>query len=96
MPDQVPVHIARERNRVLRELAAEKNLAFRKRFIGKILNIVTLSSGGDGRTDALSDNYLAVQLAGEHPRNQVMNVEVTYCDSEKLVALATETPAVSV
>ncbi len=26
MPDQVPVHVARERNRVLRELAAEKNL----------------------------------------------------------------------
>ena len=28
MPDQVPVHVARERNRMLRELAAEKKLAF--------------------------------------------------------------------
>ncbi|HZD95801.1 MAG TPA: tRNA (N(6)-L-threonylcarbamoyladenosine(37)-C(2))-methylthiotransferase MtaB, partial [Candidatus Sulfotelmatobacter sp.] len=29
MPDQVPVQMARERNRVLRDMAAQKNLAFR-------------------------------------------------------------------
>ena len=36
MPDQVPVHVARERNRVLRELAAEKNRAFRESFVGRL------------------------------------------------------------
>ncbi len=36
MPNQVPVHMARERNRILRELASEKKLAFMRRFIGKI------------------------------------------------------------
>ena len=35
MPNQVPVHIARERNRILRELAAEKKLAFMRSFIGQ-------------------------------------------------------------
>src|SRR3954463_15374594 len=35
MTCQVPVHVARERNRILRELAAEKNAAFRQSFIGK-------------------------------------------------------------
>ena len=35
MPDQVPVHIARERNRVLRELAAQKKRAFMQSFVGR-------------------------------------------------------------
>jgi len=35
MPGQVPVHLARERNRVLRELAAEKNLEFARRLSAK-------------------------------------------------------------
>src|SRR6185503_19003889 len=47
MPDQVPVHVARERNRVLRDLASEKNLEFRQSFIGKTLEVITLQAGGD-------------------------------------------------
>ncbi len=35
MPEQVPVHIARERNRVLRELAAQKKRAFMQSFVGR-------------------------------------------------------------
>ena len=35
MGKQVPVHVARERNRMLRELIAEKKLAFMRRFVGK-------------------------------------------------------------
>src|SRR6266700_5207874 len=34
-PGQVPVEIRKDRNRVLRQLAAEKNLAFRQRMVGK-------------------------------------------------------------
>jgi threonylcarbamoyladenosine tRNA methylthiotransferase MtaB len=49
MPDQVPVHIARERNRVLRELASEKKLAFMRSFIGKQIEAITLSRGAGAR-----------------------------------------------
>ena len=35
MPNQVPVQVARERNRILRDLAAEKKQAFMRIFIGK-------------------------------------------------------------
>ena len=35
MGKQVPVHVARERNRVLRDLASEKKLAFMSGFIGQ-------------------------------------------------------------
>jgi tRNA A37 methylthiotransferase MiaB len=43
MPNQVPVHIARDRNRILRELAAEKTLAFMRTFIGKEIEAITLA-----------------------------------------------------
>jgi len=44
MPNQVPVHIARDRNRILRELAAEKKHAFMRTFVGKKVDAITLSS----------------------------------------------------
>ncbi|HEV2715768.1 MAG TPA: radical SAM protein, partial [Terriglobales bacterium] len=34
MPNQVPLHVARERNRILRDLAAQKKLVFMRSFIG--------------------------------------------------------------
>jgi threonylcarbamoyladenosine tRNA methylthiotransferase MtaB len=42
MPDQVPVHLARERNRILRELAAQKKLAFMRSFVGQQIEAITL------------------------------------------------------
>ncbi|HET9284927.1 MAG TPA: tRNA (N(6)-L-threonylcarbamoyladenosine(37)-C(2))-methylthiotransferase MtaB [Candidatus Angelobacter sp.] len=86
MPDQVPVHVARERNRVLRELAAEKNRIFRQSFVGRTLEAITLQTGGDGWTEALSDNYLKVQLAGDHEPNKIIKIGVTGLDGENLVA----------
>jgi threonylcarbamoyladenosine tRNA methylthiotransferase MtaB len=44
MRNQVPVHIARERNRILRDLAAEKKLAFMRSFIGQTVEATTLHS----------------------------------------------------
>ncbi len=44
MPNQVPVHVARERNKILRDLAAEKKRAFMQSFVGKQLEAITLGS----------------------------------------------------
>lgn len=95
MPDQVPVHLARERNRVLRELAAEKNLEFRRKFVGKTLEVITLQQGDDDWTEALSDNYLKVRLAGRHEANQIVGAEITEVSNEELVAVAKEEVALS-
>jgi threonylcarbamoyladenosine tRNA methylthiotransferase MtaB len=70
MPAQVPMPIRKERNRILRELAAAKNLDFRTRFIGRSLSVVTLEDG------ALSDNYIKVELASPQPANVLMEVPV--------------------
>jgi threonylcarbamoyladenosine tRNA methylthiotransferase MtaB len=89
MPNQVPVHIARERSRVLRELAAEKNHAFRQSFVGRALEVITLQSGNDDDwTEALSDNFLKVRLAGRREANKILRVNVTEIGDEDLVALA--------
>ena len=74
MTNQVPVHLARERNRILRELAAEKKLAFMRSFIGKSVDAITLNvtgNNGDGEfTEALTDNYLKLRLRGRHESNR--------------------------
>lgn len=74
MPKQVPVQIARERNRMLRELASTKKLAFMRAFIGRSLQAITLNVNGEGAdgpwTEALTDNYLKLRLRGRHDANQ--------------------------
>jgi threonylcarbamoyladenosine tRNA methylthiotransferase MtaB len=85
MPDQVPVHVARERNRVLRELAAEKNRAFRQSFVGKSLEVITLHAGGDDWTDALSDNFLRVKVFGKYMPNFHMATLISEAKGESLV-----------
>jgi threonylcarbamoyladenosine tRNA methylthiotransferase MtaB len=80
MPKQVPVHVARERNRVLRELAANKKLVFMRRFVGKTVEAITLNVVGSDScgefTEALTDNYLKLRLRGRHESNHWQNVRV--------------------
>lgn len=70
MPQQAPVEVARERNRVLRALAAEKNLEFRRGFVGRTLEAITLNVSDGEWTEVLSDNYLKLRLRGRHAANQ--------------------------
>ncbi len=88
MPEQVPVQVARERNRILRELAAEKNLEFRRKFLGRTLEVITLQTSDDDWTEALSDNYLKVKMAGRLEANQILTAEITGIADEELVAVA--------
>ncbi len=65
----MPVAIARERNRILRELAAQKKLTFMKSFLGRSLPAITLHVFDGEYTHALTDNYLKVRLRGQHDSN---------------------------
>jgi threonylcarbamoyladenosine tRNA methylthiotransferase MtaB len=80
MANQVPVHVARERNRVLRELAAVKKLDFMRGFVGRSVDAITLNVvGHDGAgefTETLTDNYLKLRLDGRHEANRWMNARV--------------------
>jgi threonylcarbamoyladenosine tRNA methylthiotransferase MtaB len=76
MPNQVPVQIARERNRILRDLGAEKKLAFMQSFAGKTVEAITLDVFDGEFTEALSDNYLKMRLTGHHEPNRWLKVQV--------------------
>ena len=69
---QAPRKVCKERNRILRELAAAKNLAFRRSFLWRALPAVTLSQ--EGR--ALSDNYIQIELARPREANRLVQVEI--------------------
>ena len=70
--DHVPMRVRKERNRILRELAARKNREFRERMIGRTLSVVTLEQAGM----ALSGNYLKVELAAPREPNRIIEVEI--------------------
>ncbi|HWR51036.1 MAG TPA: tRNA (N(6)-L-threonylcarbamoyladenosine(37)-C(2))-methylthiotransferase MtaB [Bryobacteraceae bacterium] len=69
---QVPMPLRKERNRVLRELAAQKGMEFRRSFVGRTLSVVTLEQ----ERVALSGNYLKVELATAREPNRIEDVRI--------------------
>jgi threonylcarbamoyladenosine tRNA methylthiotransferase MtaB len=97
MRNQVPVQVARERNRILRDLAAEKKLAFMQSFVGKTVEAITLGTPSsragapaphDSSTEALTDNYLRLKLQGRHVPNRWIQASVEQVVDETLIATA--------
>jgi threonylcarbamoyladenosine tRNA methylthiotransferase MtaB len=68
--ERVPTQTIRERARALRELSQRKSAEFRAAQAGQTARALTLNRGGDAWTEALTGNYLKVQVAGRHPANQ--------------------------
>ncbi len=91
-PGQVPVAVARERNRVLRELAARKKAAFMRSLVGTVVEAITLQSGGADFAEALTDNYLKVKVSGHHGPNQWLAVKVAGMNGEMLAGKAVAGP----
>ncbi|HEX8815023.1 MAG TPA: tRNA (N(6)-L-threonylcarbamoyladenosine(37)-C(2))-methylthiotransferase MtaB [Terriglobales bacterium] len=97
MPNQIPVHIARERNRILRELAAEKHQAFMQSFVGKNIAVISLRASEDSQsasssflsTDCLTDNYLKLRLTGCHEPNRWLTAQVDRIEHGTLVGTLT-------
>jgi len=77
LPDQVPVQIARRRNRILRDLAAAKKLEFMRSFVGKSIEAITLNAFDGELTEALTENYLKLRIAGRHLPNQWINARIS-------------------
>jgi threonylcarbamoyladenosine tRNA methylthiotransferase MtaB len=77
----VPAGTVAERMAALRALAAEKNHAHRKRFVGSELEAITLRTSAElkaqGRTSALTENFLPVELEGRWAANRLARLRVT-------------------
>jgi threonylcarbamoyladenosine tRNA methylthiotransferase MtaB len=70
MPGSVPVPVRKERNKVLRELAARKNEAFRARMVGREVTAVTIEPLGL----ALTDNFIKAQLDLPYAANRMVRL----------------------
>ncbi|MFY9789725.1 MAG: MiaB/RimO family radical SAM methylthiotransferase, partial [Candidatus Sulfotelmatobacter sp.] len=98
MSNQVPVHVARERNQILRDLAASKKQNFMQSFVGKRLEAITLSAmqkrpDGDF-TEALTDNYQKLFLKGRHEANRWIRADIAAVEDGALLgSLADSAPS---
>jgi tRNA A37 methylthiotransferase MiaB len=85
MPGQVPPQVMKERNRILRDIAMAKKMAFMQSFVGGIVEAITLNVYEDGCTEALTDNYLKLRLRGQHEPNRWLNVQVESVEGDVLL-----------
>ena len=76
----VPARAVEERMAALRSLAAEKARTHRAQFIGTEIEAITLHTPAAvadiGRTSALSENFLPVEVAATIPANQLVRLRV--------------------
>jgi threonylcarbamoyladenosine tRNA methylthiotransferase MtaB len=70
-----------ERMAALRALTREKTRAHRARFLGRALEAITLHTSAelaaDGRTSALTENFLPIEIDGALPANRLVRVLVS-------------------
>ena len=82
----VPAEAVAERMAALRALATEKCLAHRRCFVGRELEAITLHTPDDlearGRSAALTENFLPVELQGRFEANRLMRARVTGLNAE--------------
>jgi len=82
----VRAEIVEERMAALRAMAAEKSRIHRSRMVGKELEAITLHSPVDvaarGRTVALTENFLPVELEGRLGANELIRVLVEGTNAE--------------
>jgi len=86
MAGQVLVAVARERNRVLREIASAKKAAFLRSQVGTVVEAITLQSGGADFTEALTENYLKARITEHLEANRWVYLRVEAVEGEMLVA----------
>jgi threonylcarbamoyladenosine tRNA methylthiotransferase MtaB len=70
LPGAVPMPVRKERNRILRELAARKNEAFRQSLLGREFTAVTLDPPGV----ALTDNFVRATLDLPYTPNRLIRL----------------------
>ena len=91
--------LVEERMTTLRALAAQKNEAHRRHFIGRELDAITLntrdSQANPNGTSALTENFIPVEIAASLPANRLVRIRVTGIanDGTLLAAEASNVPA---
>lgn len=84
MSHQVPMHIRRERNEMLRILSAKKMRAFSEKFTGSSRPVLFEMHTEEEGLTGYTDNYIKVCTGGDPLQvNFIHNVVLTHMDSER-------------
>jgi threonylcarbamoyladenosine tRNA methylthiotransferase MtaB len=87
MPAEPPKSVKKQRNRILRELVAEKNLAFRSSLVGEEFDAVTLDQRDGEDTRALTDNYIPVSIPRKTlSAGTLVRVRLNACEGKRTLA----------
>jgi threonylcarbamoyladenosine tRNA methylthiotransferase MtaB len=82
----VPAAVVEEQMAALRALAAEKSRTHREQFVGREVEAITLHTPEAlahlGRTAALTENFLPVEIEGRLSANRLVQVHVTGLNAE--------------
>jgi threonylcarbamoyladenosine tRNA methylthiotransferase MtaB len=82
----VAAEVVQQRMAALRALAAEKSETHRKQFVGREIEAITLHTPAalteQGRTTALTENFLPVELEGRFAANQLLRIRVRALNSD--------------
>jgi tRNA A37 methylthiotransferase MiaB len=87
MPAQLRGDLAQARNRILRELAAQKKRQFQEGFVGRTLEAITLThvDRREGFTEALTGNYQKLRVEGLHAANQAILARIVGIEGDALL-----------
>ncbi len=78
MPGRVPSKVIKVRANLMQQISQDKNFAFRRRFVGKVLPAITLAKQDKkGMSVVLTDNYIEALIpANSVPPNRLVNVRI--------------------
>ena len=83
----VSAEAVQDRMAALRSLAAEKMRAHRERFAGSGMECITLRTpaemAGHGQTQALTENFLPVQIEGDYAANRLLRIQVSGLNADR-------------
>jgi threonylcarbamoyladenosine tRNA methylthiotransferase MtaB len=92
----VATEAVEERMKALRTLAAEKSQTHRRRFVGRELEAITLHTPAEmaarGRSAALTENFLPVELEGRQEANRLLRVSLVGLNAEGTLEAAMVEP----
>jgi threonylcarbamoyladenosine tRNA methylthiotransferase MtaB len=93
----VAATVVDERMAAMRALAREKNEAHRRCFIGREINAITLHTSPAlaalGRTTALTENFLPVEIDSRLAANQLIQLKITGINAEMALEASTDSSA---
>jgi len=88
--DPVASEAVRERMDALRALSGEKSAAHRRQFVGRQLEAITLHTSDElaaaGKTSALSENFIPLDVEGIIEANRLVRVLVSAVEADALTA----------